>query len=75
MIIPFVLIAIGLIFFARALGYIGDEVINVLWPLLLVIIGLGMMSNRYLGACCEDGTCAACHINGTAKKKRKRSRK
>lgn len=76
MIIPLLLIAIGLVFFARSLGFITDEVINVLWPLLLVVIGLGMMSNRYLGSCCEDGTCGACKINtGSGAKKGKRRRK
>lgn len=49
MLIGLTLIVIGLVFFAKALGLITADTIDVLWPLLLVVLGFGMLSHNVLG--------------------------
>ncbi|MAF81019.1 hypothetical protein CL628_03320 [bacterium] len=49
MLIGLVLIVTGLVFFAKALGLITGDVIEVLWPLLLIVLGLGMLSHHMFG--------------------------
>lgn len=61
MIIAIVLIVLGLFFFARALGFVTDETLGILWPLLLVVIGLSMLSRRWMFGCnCGKKTCPEC---------------
>lgn len=74
MILPLLLIAIGLIFFARTLGYITADTINVLWPLILVVVGLSMVSNHWFGHHCNVKDCWRCQeISFGDKSKKRRS--
>jgi len=52
MVIGIVLIGIGLIFFAQALGFLKTEEIDVLWPLLLVVLGISLLSHKVFGHEC-----------------------
>ena len=49
MLIAILLILIGVVFFAHALGYIDDVSLGLLWPLLLVALGFSMLSHRMFG--------------------------
>ena len=71
MIIALILIVIGVVFFAKALGFIENNTVDVLWPLLLVVVGFAMLSHRRFRTCCEDGTCTLCRVDGGAGKKRR----
>jgi len=66
MLIGLVLIVIGLVFFAKALGFITADTIDVLWPLLLVVLGFGMLSHRYFG---QQGGRWGAHVGEHKKKK------
>ncbi len=73
MTLALVLIAFGLVFFAKTLGFIDTDTLNVLWPLLLVIVGLSMVSNRWFGHHCDDKNCWRCteiSFDGSKKKRR-----
>lgn len=72
MVIALALIVLGLFFFARALGFIGDEALNIVWPLLLVVVGLAMLAHRGDEKAWWDA--AVKEISG-GKKKRKRKKK
>lgn len=73
MTVALVLVVIGLIFFARSLGYVDDDTISILWPLLLVIVGLSMVSHRWFGHRCDDKDCWRCsEINFGDKPKKRR---
>ena len=72
MFIALVLIIIGVLFFARAANLISPDMINVLWPLILIIIGLGLLSHKTFGHRCNDKDCWRCkEVALTDKKKRK----
>lgn len=60
MFIAFVLIILGVLFFARATNLISPELLNVIWPLVLIVIGLGLLSNRTFGHHCNDKNCWRC---------------
>lgn len=49
MVIALVLIVIGLVFFARALGLVDQEALSIIWPLLLVVLGFSMLSHKMFG--------------------------
>lgn len=73
MLIGLVLIVIGLVFFAQALGFLPAENAKILWPLLLIVVGLSMVSHRFFGHNCDDKSCRYCMpVNwGAGGKKRK----
>lgn len=60
MLIGLVLIVIGLVFFAQALGFLPVESAKILWPLLLIVVGLSMISHRFFGHRCDDTDCNYC---------------
>jgi len=49
MVIGLMLIVIGLVFFAKALGFVTADTLSVLWPLLLIVLGLNMLSHHIFG--------------------------
>lgn len=70
MMLGVVLIVIGIVFFAKALGFIPGETMSILWPLLLVVLGLTMISHKVLGHSCEGKNCwCGGRINWSQKKK------
>lgn len=54
---------IGLLFLLGALGIVGDRVVELGWPILLLLIGLSKVTKRYCKCCssesgkCEGGKC------------------
>lgn len=66
MIIGLVLIVIGVVFFAQALGLLSGDVISVLWPLLVVVLGLSLISHKILGHECA-GNGKKCWCGGVVK--------
>ena len=52
--VPLFIVLIGVTFLLQAGGYIGAEMVAVIWPVLLILIGLMKMMN---GACkcCSRG--------------------
>lgn len=74
MLVGLILIVIGLVFFAQALGYIQGDTINILWPLLVVVLGIGLLSHKVLGHDCSGKDCwcgGAVDWSSKGKKKRK----
>ena len=73
MVIGLILIVIGLVFFAQALGYITGDVINVLWPLLVVVLGLALITHKTFGHQCAGPDCCGGNytLSGGTKKKSK----
>lgn len=71
MVVGILLIVIGLVFFAKALGYIAGETLNVLWPLILIVIGFSLLSNRLLG---EGHKRWYEHVHWDSNAKKKRSK-
>lgn len=57
MLVGLVLIVIGAVFFAQSLGLIQGETLNVLWPLLLIVLGIVLLSHKVFGHECEGKTC------------------
>ncbi len=49
MVIGILMIVLGLVFFAKALGFIEGETLHVLWPLILIVLGFSLIGNRMLG--------------------------
>lgn len=49
MMIGIVLIVIGVVFFAKALEFISADTLSVLWPLLLIVLGLSLISHKLFG--------------------------
>jgi hypothetical protein len=73
MILGIVLIVLGLVFFARALGFIDTLSLNMAWPLLLVILGISLLSHKVLGHECTGKNCwCGGTIDWTGKKGKKR---
>ena len=71
MLVGLVLIVIGAVFFAQALGLVQGETISILWPLLLIVLGLVMLSHKFLGHECAGKDCwCGGTINWNGKKKR-----
>lgn len=71
MIMGLVLIVIGLVFFAQALGFIQGETLNILWPLLLVVLGIALLSHKALGHDCAGKNCwCGGNINWSDRKKK-----
>ncbi len=50
-IVPLMIVLIGLAFLLRALDIVDGDVIAIVWPILLIIAGLGKLSGRKC-ACC-----------------------
>ncbi len=74
MFIGIVLIVTGLVFFARALGFLNAEQIGVLWPLLLIVLGLSFLSHRVFGHDHNGKNCWYCQtVKWNPNPKRKRS--
>jgi hypothetical protein len=46
MFVPFFLIALGVVFLLKNLGVISGDVWEVLWPLILIALGLSMIAGR-----------------------------
>lgn len=46
MIFGLILIIIGAIFLLQNLGYISEGVWSIIWPAILIVIGLGMLLKR-----------------------------
>lgn len=57
MIIGLILIVIGVVFFARALGYIEGDTLSILWPLMVIVLGLSLLSHKVLGHDCTGKNC------------------
>ena len=78
MIFPILLIAVGLFFFAKALGFdVANEFWSVLWPLVLVVLGITMVSHRNWGHACDDKTCWRCtevSLEDSPKKSKKKKK-
>jgi hypothetical protein len=74
MTLALVLIVFGLVFFAKTLGFIDSETLNVLWPLLLVILGISMVSHHWFGHRCNDKECWRCAEISFDKKGKKRGK-
>ncbi|MBI3255445.1 MAG: hypothetical protein HYZ63_00565 [Candidatus Andersenbacteria bacterium] len=73
MTLALVLILFGVAFFAKTLGFISMDTLNVLWPLLLVVLGLSMVSHHWFGHRCNDKECWRCaEISFENKPKKKR---
>lgn len=60
MVIGLILIVTGLVFFAQALGFLPTESSKVLWPLLLIVLGLSMLSHKFFGHNCNSKDCRYC---------------
>ena len=73
MVIGLILIVIGLVFFAQALGFLPVESTKVLWPLLLIVLGLSLLSHKFFGHRCVGKECRYCEPvswgNGGKRKK------
>ena len=57
MIVGIVLIVIGIMFFAQSLEFISAETMRVLWPLLLIVLGLTLLSHKMFGHDCAGKGC------------------
>lgn len=74
MIIGILLIAFGILFFARAIELVDAEVFSVAWPLLLVVLGLSLLSHKLFGHSCDEKDCWRCQTvdwNNTPKRKKR----
>ncbi len=74
MIVPLLLIVVGAAYFAQALGLltISATTFNLLWPLVLVVVGLSMISHRKYGHLCTAKDCAWCQKVEFTETKKKR---
>jgi hypothetical protein len=71
MLVGLVLIVIGTVFFAQALGFIQGETLSVLWPLLVIVLGIVLLSHKALGHECEGKNCwCGGNVNWSGKKKK-----
>lgn len=73
MFIPLILIVLGLFFFAKAIGVLTVDALSlsVLWPLILVVAGLVMVSHNMFGHSCKGKACEWCKevkLNGKSKR-------
>lgn len=57
MMVGLALIVIGIVFFAQALGFIPGDAMGMLWPLLVVVLGLTLLSHKVLGHVCGGKGC------------------
>lgn len=57
MVVGLVLIVIGVVFFAQSLGFIQDETMQIIWPLLVIVLGLTLLSHKVLGHDCQGKGC------------------
>ena len=57
MLVGLILIVIGTVFFAQALGFLTGETLQVLWPLLLIVLGIVLLSHKALGHECKGKKC------------------
>jgi hypothetical protein len=71
MIFPLVIIALGIFFFARALGLVHDDQFEIIWPLALVVLGLSLLCHKMFGHNCNDKSCEWCkNVKWNSKKKK-----
>jgi len=47
-------VVLGLTFLAQAIGIISWSVVNIIWPILLIIIGIKMMCKCHCKSCEEQ---------------------
>jgi hypothetical protein len=52
MIIGIVIIVIGLAFLLQSLGFITGDTWQIIWPCLLIVVGLGIICKEKGGKCC-----------------------
>lgn len=72
MIIPLVIIAFGIFFFAKSLGLVPEDQFNVIWPLVVIVLGLSMLSRKMFGHDCDTKNCEWCKDVTWTKSKGKR---
>lgn len=60
MIIPLVIIAFGIFFFAKSLGLVMEEQFAVIWPLVVIVLGLAMLCHKAFGHNCTSKNCEWC---------------
>lgn len=64
------LVVVGLVFLGQNLGFISAGVWDILWPVLIVALGVSLLGKRSCrwcwgwgkkdSCCCGDGECADC---------------
>ena len=74
-VVAITIILIGIFFFARAIGFVNDETMNIVWPLLIVVLGLGVLAYGNTGHKCKGKNCWTCDHVEFANKKGKKKRK
>lgn len=72
MVLALSLIVIGIVFFARALGLIEQNAFDIIWPLILIVGGLSLVTHKWFGHHCSDKECWRCHsiVLGKSSKKK-----
>jgi len=54
MIFGIIIVIIGLIFLLQSLGLITGDTWKIIWPCLIIVIGLGIINRERGGCCCGD---------------------
>jgi len=57
MFIGLILVVIGLVFFGKALGLITTDAISIIWPLLVIVLGISMITHHRFGHHCKGKDC------------------
>ncbi|MCX6741542.1 MAG: DUF5668 domain-containing protein [Candidatus Parcubacteria bacterium] len=53
---PLFIVLIGLVFLARAFGYLSVGAVDIIWPILVILIGLKELT-RGMCKCCDSKKC------------------
>ena len=74
MFIGLILIVIGVVFLAKALGLVTTDAMSIIWPTLVIILGLSIMTHHRLGHSCKGKDCCGgkFDLGGTPKKGKKK---
>ena len=46
MVLGLIIVIVGLILLMQNLGLVGPEIWNVIWPCLIILVGVGLLSRR-----------------------------
>lgn len=60
MMIALLFIILGVTFFAQAAGLIPAGIASYIWPILLIVLGLGLLSHKTFGHSCNEKDCWRC---------------
>lgn len=72
MIIPLVVIALGIFFFAKSLGLVMmNDQLSIIWPLVLIVLGLSLLCHKMFGHNCTSKSCEWCQDVSLKKSKKK----